>query len=455
MTDSTSKAAWIPAWFNPEQIDTVLVAFPDVYGRLVGKRMTRSHFQRSVVESGTHACNYLLTVDMEMNPLAGFRLASWDQGYGDFHAAPDLSTLRIMPWHAGSAVVLCDLSHEDHRPVAESPRAVFKRQVERLAERGWSAYMGSELEFYLYRDSYHAASEKGYRGLTPSSDYLIDYHLLQPGRDEDVLRRIRNEMNDAGIAIEGSKGEWGKGQHEVNLLYAEALDMADRHVLYKHGTKEIASQQGCAVTFMAKWSADEAGSSFHLHTSLWDADGKTNLFADPKSGAETPLFRQFLAGLLRYGREASYFFAPTVNSYKRYQAASWAPTALVWAYDNRTTGLRVIGQGPSLRIENRTPGADANPYLAMAATIAAGLSGIEEKLDLCEPYRGDAYSDPSLPRLPVSLDEAAELLDASAWAREAFGADVVDFYVHTARTEAHAYSAAVTDWERRRYFERI
>lgn len=444
---------WLPAWFSAEEIDTVLVAFPDVFGRLVGKRFTRSHFIRSVVESGTHACNYLLTVDLDLNPLDGFAVASWDQGYGDFHLRPDLTTLKRLPWSPGTALVLCDVEHEDHVPVAVAPRNVLKSQLERLASRHWISYMGSELEFYLFHETYPSAAAKRYYDLQPSSSYLIDYDALQPARDENVLRRLRNEMNDAGITVEGSKGEWGKGQHELNMLYAEALDMADRHAVFKFGAKEIAAQEGRAITFMAKIDTQQAGSSFHLHSSIWDAQGKQNLFAE--GNQETALFRAFLGGLLRYGRELSYFFAPTVNAYKRYQASSWAPTSLVWSHDNRTTGFRVVGHGNSLRIENRMPGADANPYLAYAATLAAGLRGVAEELDCGDAYRGNAYVDEKLARLPASLDEAADLLDASEMARDAFGADTVAFYVHTARLECQAQRQAVTDWDRQRYFERI
>jgi len=455
MSESSHPQEWLPAWFNADQIDTVVVAFPDVYGRLMGKRMTHSHFIRSTAADGTHACNYLLTADVEMNPMSGFRLASWDQGYGDFHLQPALRTMKQLPWQPGTALVLGDLSYEDHSPVAESPRAVLCRQIDRLAQRGMTAQMASELEFYLFNDSYPEVHAKGYRDLTASSDYLIDYHLLQPGRDEDVLRRLRNEMNEAGIVVEGSKGEWGKGQQELNLLYDEAIEMADRHVIFKYGAKEIAAQQGRSITFMAKWDGQQAGSSFHLHTSLWDAEANRNQFADETTGEPSELFRQFLGGLLKYGRELTYFFAPTVNSYKRYQAESWAPTSLVWAHDNRTTGYRVVGHGNSLRIENRTPGADGNPYLAYAATIAAGLRGIDEKLDCGEPYTGNAYLDADLPRLPDSLEQAANLLSKSEVARQALGTEVVDFYVHTARLEAAQYASAVTDWERARYFERL
>jgi glutamine synthetase len=453
MSAPPEHESWRPAWFTPESIDTVIVAFPDVYGRLLGKRMTHEHFVNSIVHSGMHACNYLLTVDLDMNILPDFRLASWAQGYGDFQGRVDLKTLRPLPWHPGTAIVMTDLFHEDGSPVEESPRRVLSRQTERLAAQGLTARMGSELEFFLFDESFRAIAARGFANPTPASDYLIDYHIMQPGRDEGVLRRLRNEMTAAGIIVESSKGEWGKGQHEVNLRYAEALEMADRHVIYKMGAKEIADQQGRSITFMAKWTADQAGSSFHLHSSLWDADGGHDLFWDHERDRESEVFRQFLGGLLKYSRELAYFFAPTVNSYKRYQAASWAPTRLVWAHDNRTCGFRIVGHGPSLRIENRVPGADANPYLAFAATLVAGLRGIEEKLDCGDPYRGDAYEAGALPRVPVSLGEAADLLEASDLAREAFGPEVVEFYVHTARLETEAFRQAVTDWERARYFE--
>jgi glutamine synthetase len=337
--------------------------------------------------------------------------------------------------------------------VDQAPRTLLRRQLDRLDKQGLSAYAASELEFYLFREGYRAASERGHRDLTPSSSYLIDYHLAQPARDEDVLARLRNELTESGIVVEGTKGEWGRGQHEINLLYGRALEAADGHVICKHAAKEIAAQQDRSITFMAKPSTQDAGSSCHIHFSLWNESGDQSLFSDDTG--VTPLFRQFLAGLCKYTRELSYFFAPTVNSYKRYQPESWAPTALVWAHDNRTTGFRVVGQGSSLRIENRMPGADANPYLAYAATIAAGLAGIAESLPCPAPYTGNAYADASLAQLPSSLAQAADLLDASALARSAFGDPVVDYYVHAARLEAAAYGREVSDWERARYFERI
>ncbi|MBM3474614.1 MAG: glutamine synthetase [Armatimonadetes bacterium] len=444
-----------PDWFTPECFDTVIVAFPDAYGRLLGKRLTYDHFTQSAVRSGVDSCNYLLTVDLEMEPMPGYALASWEQGYGDFNGRIDLRSLRPLPWHEGSALVLCDLTHEDGSPVEESPRQVLRRQIARLAEKGVVACMGSELEFYLFAETFSALTARRFADARQASDYLIDYHILQPGRDEDVLRRLRNEMCAAGITVECSKGEWGRGQHEVNLAYAEALEMADRHTVYKLGAKEIADQQGRSVTFMAKWAADEAGSSCHLHSSLWDAAVERNLFWEPDPPGPGPLFRQFLGGLLRYGRELTYFVAQTVNAYKRYQPASWAPTRMVWAPDNRTCAFRVVGHGQGFRIENRIPGADTNPYLAFAATIAAGLRGIEEDLDCGDPFRGDAYLGDELPRVPESLEHALDLFAGSSLAREAFGDAVVEFYLHTGRIEATAFRSAVTDWERIRYFEQL
>jgi glutamine synthetase len=367
----------------------------------------------------------------------------------------DLATLRPLPWHEGTALVLCDLAHGDGSPVEEAPRRVLARQTARLAEAGMRACLGSELEFYLFAERCQALAARRFADARQASDYLIDYHVLQPGRDEDVLRRLRNEMCAAGITVECSKGEWGRGQHEVNLAYAEAVEMADRHVLYKLGAKEIADQQGRAVTFMAKWAADQAGSSCHVHSSLWDSAGERNLFWDPEAAGPSRLFRQFLGGLLRYSRELTYFLAPTVNSYKRYQPASWAPTRLVWAPDNRTCGFRIVGHGQGFRIENRVPGADVNPYLAFAATLACGLRGIAEDLDCGEPFRGDAYLGDELPGVPETLSEALSLLEGSSMAREAFGSEMVEFYLHTGRIEAQAFRSAVTDWERLRYFEQL
>ena len=435
------------------EIDTVIVAFPDVLGRLVGKRFTGNIYLESVAAHGTHCCNYLLTVDVEMNPQDGFKVANWDKGYGDFAMVPDVSTLRILPWLPATALVICDFAHHDGSPVAEAPRSVLRRQLERLAAKKFTAYTASELEFFLFNQTYHDAFAADYRNLTPSSDYRIDYHTMQPARDEPLMRQLRNQMAAARVPVESSKGEWGRGQHELNFVYDQPLPMADMHVVFKQGVKEIAAQHGKAVTFMPKPWAQEVGSSCHIHLSVWH--GAQNLFWDAKTRSGSKLFRNFLGGLMKYSPELCAFFAPTVNSYKRYQPGSWAPTKMAWSHDNRTVGFRIVGEGKSFRIENRMPGADANPYLAFAAMIAAGLSGVEEELDCGDDYHGNAYVDPNLRGLPRSLRSAADLLDTSKLARAAFGEDVIDFYAHTARLEAQAFDNAVTDWERARYFERI
>ena len=445
--------AQLKAQVKSGAIDTVLVGFPDPFGRLVGKRFRADYFLDSVARHGTHGCSYLLTVNLDMDPLDGFKVANWDAGFGDFAFRPDLSTLRALPWQPGAALVFCDLAKHDGSLVAEAPRSVLKVQLDLLAAKGLSCYCASELEFYLFNQTYHSAFTGGYRDLQPASDYRIDYHLMQPTRDEPLMRAIRNGMTAARVPIESSKGEWGRGQHEINFTYAEPLAMADMHVLFKQGVKEITEQQGKAVTFMAKYAPTEAGSSCHIHISLWK--GGQNLFWDAKSRAGSRLGRQFLAGLMKYSPELCLFCAPTINSYKRFQPGSWAPTRMAWATDNRTVGFRVVGHDKAFRIENRMPGADANPYLAFAAMIAAGMAGVAEKLECGEEYRGNAYIDPKLARLPGSLRDSVDLFDRSKFARAAFGDPVVDFYVHHARIEQQAFSDAVTDWEKVRYFERI
>lgn len=434
-------------------IDTLLVAFPDPFGRLVGKRFRADFFLDSVVKHGTHGCNYLLTVNLDMDPLDGFKVANWAAGFGDFAFRPDLSTLRALPWQTGAALVICDLVRHDSTLVAEAPRSVLRRQLETLATQGLTCFCASELEFYLFNQTYHAAFQSGYRDLQPSSDYRIDYHLMQPTRDEPLMRAIRNGMTAARVPVESSKGEWSRGQHEINFTYAEPLPMADRHALFKQGVKEIADQHGKAISFMAKLAPGEAGNSCHLHLSLWK--GGRPQFWEPKSHGGSRLFRQFLGGLMKYSPELCLCFAPTINSYKRYQPGSWAPTRMAWATDNRTTGFRIVGHGNGFRIENRMPGADANPYLAFAAMLAAGLAGVKEGLDCGDEYLGNAYVDEQLARLPSSLRDATDLFERSTLARAAFGDDVVDFYVRHARIEQQAFSDAVTDWERLRYFERI
>ncbi len=444
------------------QIDTVLVGFPDPFGRLVGKRYRADFFLEQVATGGTHGCNYLLTVNMEMDPLDGFQVANWDAGFGDFEMRPDLGTLRVLPWQQASALVICDYLRHDGSYVAEAPRSVLRRQLDRLGKLGLTCACASELEFYLFNQTYESAFAGGFRELHPASDYRIDYHLMQPTREEALMRAIRNGLTAAEVPVESSKGEWSRGQHEINFRYTEPLEMADRHVVFKQAVKEIAVQHGKAVTFMAKYAPSEAGNSCHIHMSLWK--GGRNLFWDEPSGRRakgagpgqpSKCFQSFLGGLMKYSPELCLFFGPTINSYKRYQPGSWAPTRMAWATDNRTTGFRIVGHGKSFRIENRMPGADANPYLAFAAMLAAGLAGMEEGLDCGPEYSGNAYVDPKLARLPSSLREATELLDRSGLARGAFGNEVVDFYVHHARLEQQAFSDAVTDWEKGRYFERI
>ena len=437
------------------EIDTVLVAFPDQQGRLMGKRVTGSFFLDQVARDGMHACAYLLTVDVDMTPLPGYRMASWATGYQDFHAVPDWTTLRPIPWLEKTALVLCDLEDEHHRPIEASPRRILQRQVERAAKLGYRVYVASELEFFLFKDSYETARRKRYAGLQPIGYYAEDYHILQTTKEEFVHRDIRNGMLGAGVPVESSKGEWSAGQQEINLRYGEPVPTADDHVIYKNGAKEIAHAKGVSITFMAKVDMGQAGSSFHLHSSLWDKAGRRNLFHAKGKPHGSALFGHWVAGQMACARELAWFYAPYVNSYKRYQAGTFAPTRIAWAWDNRTTGFRVCGDGPSLRVENRIPGADANPYLAFAATIAAGLHGIEKKLEPPPLYQGNAYEDGRLPQVPGSLREAVAALERSKVAREAFGDQVYEHYLHTARLELEALDKVVTSWELERNFERI
>jgi glutamine synthetase len=441
-------------------IDTVITALPDLYGRLVGKRISGRFFLDEVAGHGMHVCDYLLACDMEMDPTPGYAFTSWETGYGDLHAQPDLGTLRRAAWLPRSALVLCDAAREGVGPVALAPRSVLARQLARAAERGLHPRMGSELEFFLFRDDYEAARQKRYEGLAHSGRYVEDYHVLSGSFAEDVVGAIRRAMDASAVPVEFSKGEWGPGQHEINLRFAPALEMADRHVIYKLAAKEVAQQRGCSLTFMAKFDERLAGSSLHVHSSLWHGDGKP-VFAEPgKPLAGTPVkapdaFRWWLGGQLAHAHELALLFAPTVNSYKRYQAGTFAPTGIAWSYDNRTAGFRVVGHGPSLRVECRIPGADANPYLAYAGLIAAGLDGIERRLDPGPAFRGDAYRAAELPRVPHTLPEAIEAFERSTFARTAFGDELVGHLLHFARTEQATFEHAVTDFERRRYFERI
>jgi glutamine synthetase len=441
-------------------IDTVLLVFPDQQGRLVGKRLTGNYFVEDILEGegAVHACNYLLAVDMEMEPLPGYAYANWDTGYGDVKAVPDMSTLRLIPWLEKTALAICDVYDEDTgEPVEVSPRWILKRQIERARARGLTVKTASELEFYLFRDSYDDAAARGYRGLVPHSPWIQDYHILQTTKDEYLIRQIRNGMDGAGVPVEFSKGEFGRGQHEINLRYTDALEMADRHVIYKNGVKEIAALNGRAITFMAKYTMAEAGSSFHLHSSLWDEDGSTSLMWDenaPHHMSQT--FRNYLGGLMDTAYGMSWMFAPSVNSYKRYQAGSWAPTAIAWGHDNRTCGFRIVGEHAGYRVESRIPGADGNPYYAFAATIAGGLHGLENEIAPPEMFTGNAYESTDIPRVPMSLHEAITAFEGSDVARKALGDAVFEHLLNTARQEQRIFdNETVTDWELNRYFERI
>jgi glutamine synthetase len=428
-------------------VDTVLLAITDMQGRLQGKRLTASHFLAEVAEHAAEGCNYLLAVDVEMNTVGGYALASWDTGYGDFVMQPDLSTLRMVPWHPGTALCLADVVWHDGAPVAASPRQILRAQLDRLAERGWTANAATELEFILFRETYEDAQLKSYRDLRPANLYNVDYSLLGTARVEPLMRRIRNEMAGAGLTVENSKGECNLGQHEINFRYADALASADHHSVYKTGVKEIAAQEGMAITFMAKFNERE-GSSCHVHLSLAGEDGA------PVFAEQPELFERFMAGQLAVLRDLSLLHAPNVNSYKRFAEGSFAPTAIAWGRDNRTCSLRVVGHGPATRMELRCPGADVNPYLSLAAIIAAGLHGVDSELALEAAYEGNAYVADK-PHLPTTLRDARALFAASQIALDAFGPDVVAHYLNCAQVELDAFDSAVTDWERFRGFERL
>ena len=428
-------------------IDTVVVAFTDMQGRLMGKRLHGEFFVDEMdAGHGVEGCNYLLALEMEMEPVPGYALASWEQGYGDFDVRPDMATLRRIPWLEATALVLGDVHWHDGSPVQPSPRQVLKAQLERAAALGFTPMMGSELEFYLLRETYEEAHAKEYAGLTPSVPYILDYHILATTYDEPFLRKIRNGMHAAGMRVETSKGEAWPGQQEINFRFADALTMADNHVIYKNGAKEIAFQNGCSITFMAKPFQDWIGNSCHVHSSLW-RDGEACFATDEG------LFSRWLAGQIECFEELAIFLAPTINSYKRFAAGSWAPTTLAWGNDNRTCGFRVVGRGAARRAETRIPGGDANPYLAFAAVIAAGLHGIEQELELPPGLEGNAYESDAR-RFPSTMGAAIAALEAGTMARGAFGDQVVDHYLNYARVEQRLYDAFVTDWERKRYYER-
>jgi glutamine synthetase len=444
-----------------EEIETIITAFPDMYGRLIGKRIAAPFFAAEVIEHGIHLCSYLLACDMEMEPIPGYCFASWEQGYGDVHCRPDWSTLRRATWLDKTALVLCDVHDEGTGELVEiAPRTVLKRQMERARAANFLPMGGAELEMFIFQESYQSAHEKGYQNLQPYGEYIEDYHILQGTREEPLIGAIRHHLDRSGVPVEFSKGEWGKGQHEINLRYADFLEMSDRSIIFKQACKEVAMQQDLAVTFMAKWHAAAAGNSLHLHSSLWDLEGTHSLFPGqaqmpglPTGASDT--FRWYLGGLMAHAHETSLFFAPSVNSYKRYQAGSFAPTGIAWSYDNRTAGFRIVGHGDSLRVECRIPGADANPYLAFAATLAAGLDGIENHIEPPPAVIGNIYAARKVPRVPASLNQAIREFERSDFVRRAFGDEVVEHYLHFARTEQRLFDQAVTTWERARFFERI
>ncbi len=433
-------------------IDTVLVQFTDPYGRFMGKRFDAEFFVADVAHHGTHACDYLLTVDMEMEPVPGYTFSNWERGYGDVHLIPDLATLRVAAWLDRTALVICDVALEaTGQPVAVAPRTLLRRQIAAAAEMGFGAMAASELEYYIFDQTYRAADAHNFAGLEPAGWYIEDYHMLQGSRTEPFNGAVRRHLKASGIPVENSKGEWGRGQHELNVRYADVLTMADRHAIYKQCLKEVADQQGISVTFMAKFAPDAAGSSSHIHLSLWAQDetgARSNAFAGSDALgpiACSSLFRWFLGGWLAHVPELMVFYAPTINSYKRYQAGSWAPTRIAWSHDNRTAGFRVVGNGPSLRIESRIPGADCNPYLAYTAALAAGLDGIRNQIEPPAAFAGDVYQAQSLPRVPHTLRDATALFAESDFVRTALGSDVVDHYAHFYRTEQASFDAAVTD----------
>ena len=436
-------------------IDTVLVCFVDMQGRLIGKRFHANFF----IDSGyaeTHSCDYLLANDIAMEPVPGYESASWESGYGDFSLKPDMSTLRKLPWLEGTALVLCDvMNHHTHTDIPHSPRAMLRKQIRNMEALGMQAFVASELEFYLFDETYDSVREKSYSGLNTAGHYIEDYHIFQTTKEEAVMRAIRNGLEGAGIPVENSKGEWGPGQEEINVRYSDALQMADRHAILKNGCKEIAWQKGKALTFMAKWNTDLAGSSSHIHQSLWDLKGKQPLFHDKDAElGMSDLMKHFVAGQLAYARDITWFLAPYINSYKRFQARTFAPTKAIWSRDNRTAGFRLCGESTkAIRIECRIGGADLNPYLAYSALLAAGIAGIKEKMSLEDGYVGDAYQGERLREIPKTLRESTETMRESQMLRAALGDEVVDHYVRTAEWEQSEHDREVTDHEVRRGFE--
>ncbi len=436
-------------------IDTILVCLVDMQGRLIGKRFHAKFFMDSGYAE-THGCDYLLANDITMEPVPGYNAASWEKGYGDFDLKPDMSTLRRIPWLDGTAMVLCDvLDHHTHAELPHSPRAVLRKQIKNIELLGMQAMMGSELEFYLFDETYDSARQKSYSNLTTTGHYIEDYHIFQTSKEEEVMRSIRNGLEDAGIPVENSKGEWGPGQEEINVRYTDALQMADHHAILKNSCKEIAYQHGKAITFMAKWNTELAGSSGHIHQSLWDLTGKQSLFFDKDADhGMSELMQHYLAGQLAYAREITWFLAPYINSYKRFQSGTFAPTKAIWSVDNRTAGFRLCGESSkAIRVECRIGGADLNPYLAFAALLAAGIAGIQNKMPLEAGFVGDAYLGEQLREIPKTLREAVESMRQSKMLRMGLGDEVIDHYLRTAEWEQSEHDREVTDHEVRRGFE--
>ena len=435
-----------------DEIDTVIIAITDMQGRLQGKRVDATYFLDYLHEGVVEGCSYLLASDVDMRTVDGFALTSWERGYGDLAFKPDFSTIRLVPWHEKTVIVFADVETVDGVPVAPSPRQILLAQVARLAERGWHGLTGTELEFIVFADSYEQAWDAGYRDMTPANQYNVDYSIQGVSRVEPLLGRIRRSMKSAGMIVESVKGECNFGQHEIAFLYSTLVDKCDEHSLFKLGAKEIAAQEGNSLTFMAKYDQRE-GNSCHIHLSLRN-DADEPVFAGDKAHGFSEEFEHFLAGMLAYSREFSLFLAPNVNSYKRFVEGSFAPTALLWGFDNRTCAFRIVGHGPSLRVECRIPGGDVNPYLAIAALVAAGLAGVEQSLELPKPFVGNAYESDAA-RVPTTLRDAVDLFNASAVARAALGDEVVDHYARAGQVEVDSFNAAVTDWERYRGFERL
>lgn len=441
-----------------DEIEIVLLAFPDFYGRLLGKRITSSFFVDHIADEGMHACDYLVACDMEMDPVPGYQFTSWESGYGDFRCVPDFTTLRIASWLPKTALVLGDLYRDSaSRPVEVAPRRILQRQLEKAYQAGFTVMGGSELELYVFSESYEEAAARNFHNLKTMGSYIEDYHLLQGTKEEPLIGEIRRHLIQSGIPVEFSKGEWGPGQQEINLEYCEALAQADRNIIYKHAAKEIAHSQGRAVTFMAKWDEKLAGSSMHIHLSLWDPHQEKNLFPGSTELGSLKVsdeFRWFLGGWMAHAKEFAACYAPYVSSYKRYQSGSFAPTRIAWSHDNRTAGFRVVGNGESLRIECRIPGADANPYIVYAAVIASGLEGIRKQIEPPDIFSGDLYRASQVPQVPGTLREAIREFEQSTLAKKAFGEDVFEHYLHFLRTEQRKFDEVVTCWERARYFER-